>query len=332
VLVGLLLPAVQKTRESAARTSCTNNLTQLIKAAHSYESANMQFPPGLDTQMVGPFVRMLPYLEQEGQAARFRLTPTPPTPTMPNPTGYWADPQNRPPTGSTIPTPAPEYGAAGNFKVFRCPTAPPPESMQTVILFVTSFNPSNPAFGADTEFPTPTGAAQYSTSGAPGDGVMGRTNYVANAGYPRNALSTGSPPQPLNADGPFRYNRNAGTKVGAVLDGLSNTIFFMESAGGELINTTAMTTTRLSHTWANGLYLVQYGVCPHGATGSTGTSWTGNCTNFRPLIPNSKHAGDLINAAFGDGSVRPVRTSTFTFTHWVVLNGINEGFVNPTDF
>lgn len=74
ILIGLLLPAVQKVREAAARTQCTNNLKQLGLALHNFHDTNNTFPASGWT-MAGPgnpagrFVGwrplILPYIEQE---------------------------------------------------------------------------------------------------------------------------------------------------------------------------------------------------------------------------------------------------------------------------
>ena len=71
ILIGLLLPAVQKVREAAARIKCANNLKQLGLALHNYESALYSFPPLGDYSQAGGTVywsvqtRLLPYCEQE---------------------------------------------------------------------------------------------------------------------------------------------------------------------------------------------------------------------------------------------------------------------------
>jgi len=73
ILIGLLLPAVQKVRDAAARIQCTNNLKQIALGCHNYENALGTLPPGW-TQDVSPFpnrqsdslwYQILPYLEQQ---------------------------------------------------------------------------------------------------------------------------------------------------------------------------------------------------------------------------------------------------------------------------
>ena len=64
ILVALLLPAVQQAREAARRTQCKNNLKQIGLAMHNYHDVYRTFPMGANSQIYGPFVAILPYIEQ----------------------------------------------------------------------------------------------------------------------------------------------------------------------------------------------------------------------------------------------------------------------------
>ena len=74
ILIGLLLPAVQKVREAANRAKCSNNMKQLGIALHSYHDANDGLPPiqGF-TLGWGLFPRLLPYIEQDNLYRQVRF-------------------------------------------------------------------------------------------------------------------------------------------------------------------------------------------------------------------------------------------------------------------
>src|SRR5438105_538427 len=76
ILIGLLLPAVQKVREAASRAQCQNNLKQIGLAIHIYHDATSSMPPGSVTDSSGVYkgswsVYILPYLEQANLATGY---------------------------------------------------------------------------------------------------------------------------------------------------------------------------------------------------------------------------------------------------------------------
>src|SRR5438094_1518521 len=75
VLIGLLLPAVQKVREAANRARCQNNLHQIGIACHNYTTSNGQLPPGAarSPAFVTALVYLLPYFEQANKYAQWDL-------------------------------------------------------------------------------------------------------------------------------------------------------------------------------------------------------------------------------------------------------------------
>src|SRR5947209_1124791 len=75
ILIGLLLPDVQKVREAAARTKCQNNLKQIGLAIHNYHDANGKLPPSrIADQYATWSVLLLPYIEQGSLYQNWDLT------------------------------------------------------------------------------------------------------------------------------------------------------------------------------------------------------------------------------------------------------------------
>src|SRR5437879_478335 len=82
ILIGLLLPAVQKVRDAAARAQCSNNLKQIAVALHSYHDSHKHFPHGGVTNggccgtQSGPTwtIFLLPYIEQDALYKKYDFT------------------------------------------------------------------------------------------------------------------------------------------------------------------------------------------------------------------------------------------------------------------
>jgi prepilin-type N-terminal cleavage/methylation domain-containing protein/prepilin-type processing-associated H-X9-DG protein len=328
VLIGLLLPAVQKVREAANRMSCSNNLKQLGLAAANYDAAFSKLPPGMDARLIGECVRLLPYLEQQAQYSLYIFddgTPlVDPTTGMPsnhfyynfgsfNPVYMEPNQANRPTTTATdvIPRPPAVYGCEGNFKVFHCPSAQTPDETVTALMAV--------LYDDGTGFFAPTTAPYgHLFSSAPGRLVLGRSNYLGVAGECRNYA-------PYNIYfGLLHYNSR--TTIGRVPDGTSNTLLFGEYTGGYI-------------NWGGN------GGIPSGwSTGHWSCGFNYSCfgpPDTNPLAhpdttPNppggayghfsSLHAGALCQFAYADGSVRKL-SPQIDFGTWLALGGYQDGVV-----
>src|SRR5262249_40202922 len=181
ILIGLLLPAVQKVREAANRTKCQNNLKQIALAAHNYHDAYGFLPisTGYTEDTSRPnwswLARILPYLEQENL---YKLG------NIPNAT--MNDPQAREAMATQVPTflcPSdPVSGRGPRTDEFNIRPVPVGQTNYQGVSGGNWGNDSGLAGGAGSPFPCDARWRNPSVTGNyngldEGDGLLYRTNY-----------------------------------------------------------------------------------------------------------------------------------------------------------
>ncbi len=318
VLVGLLVPAVQKVREAANRMSCTNNLKQLGLASANYDSTNGVLPSGQVAAAMteqaetgagtggwsnGPFtgvlVQLLPYIEQDNLFKMLQIASTNPDQNGPGyPNNHWFQYNAANPASPAYPNVA-NYTAAkmGKIKTLQCPSAPSTDGKNIVMGF---------AHFTVTNVGTYSGFWSDDYVGVETYQYHGKTNYMA---------SQGSGPRTVYA-GPFT-NRSK-TKMGAIPDGTSNTIGFGEVVGTRWPNAGNGNPNDYTHGIFSGAIFVNQGL-NHGEQSS--------------IRQFSSNHSQVVNFVYLDGSVRAMNSSGTQTTGSAQRNvlfyssGMQDGYV-----
>jgi len=303
ILIGLLLPAVQKIREAANRMSCSNNMKQLGLAALNYEGSNGSLPPGCNISATSPsgsgangnpwdsppfagpytgcLAYLLPYIEQDN-VYKF----IPPALFAEN-TNYPAWAYSAAPVSSDGNMTGTFTAANPHIKSYECPSDGG------------LYGPLN-AGPIDAVYPKPGTLYIDYVYDTPGFGhEWGRTNYAPVAGYLGNFSNVGG------VDYSGMYYEGKGRKLAEITDGTSNSLAFGESLFGKKDGV-----RDFALTWMG--------------SGSMPTAWgLTNSPNWYQF--GSRHTG-IVNFAFGDGSVRSIRTSIKNSVYQAAA-GIGDGIV-----
>jgi prepilin-type N-terminal cleavage/methylation domain-containing protein/prepilin-type processing-associated H-X9-DG protein len=327
VLIGLLLPAVQKVRDAAARTQCQNKLKQLALACHNYESANNVLPPaGMNygfcagangerqvLNMAG-WVLVLPYVEQQGLYSQLDLKQAfcdviwDNAGAIRNTNGDYSVPPWSGGTTQNIPL------MNTRLSIFECPSDPGPRES----------TPQN--------MPNRYGAQGPASSGLSGQ----RTNYdfITRAGEDFGTCNWQRNQPPGNR---YMFGENSRTKISDVKDGTSNTFMIGETTVEPRCN-------GWGPVWGYRGW-VMTGLDPWRSTSGQAindwsliASWTTCGTPGGPNPPRPGRLGDWgrvgsfhpggAHFAFGDGSVRFVR-ETLNRDQGRLLSLISSGQVLP---
>jgi prepilin-type N-terminal cleavage/methylation domain-containing protein/prepilin-type processing-associated H-X9-DG protein len=307
ILIALLVPAVQKVREAAARTQCINNMKNIALASHSYHDSFKAFPPGNDARMASALMYIMPYLELQNQSNAFNRT-----------TGsYWfSAAANNVSTvaGAIPPAGTPNYGRWGaqdTPAVFICPSAPSPAASRYVVQLFYCGTPGK-------NYPNDGNAAGvYAYSNNPPVGTLGITNYLPSAGY--MAIPT-NPPTPYFEDYIGIFYWKSAVRINQITDGTSNTIAFLESAGGLPKGAAGW----MNNSWASAISFANYGTCPDATNKNCNYESGGFGLGY--ALPGSMHTGSRMNVAYADGTVRNIPPD-LTFALYVYLSGKSEGQV-----
>lgn len=331
ILVGLLLPAVQSAREAARRLQCSNNMKQLGLGILNFESAFSNLPPGNDVRFNGLHFRLLPFIEQTAMYQAYDNG------NLSTGSSWWASSAGWNVPRSSDQPPQGRFGVGKpDLGTFLCPSAPPPENANNIIQ-VTGVGIADEHYRGSLLGRSPgqgpffTYYIYRSNSGEAVAG-LGQTNYLFNRGSVRFQNRYIGPftyddARKANVSGPiapFREPPVKGTKIGTVTDGLSNTVFMMESAGGYLDWGNPQFDGWCAMTWGHAPFYSDFGMCPNGANPNCDSSATGKGLSWG--LPGSLHAGGIVNTVFGDGSVRPV-IGQIDYATFLYICGAGDGEV-----